>query len=87
MSTTAARTVRRIVATAMRDSVDKTVRVRVERRVKHPLYGKIVTRRRSMLAHDEGNVARRGERLILEEGRRVSKHKAWRVVGKAGGAA
>ena len=79
-----ARTVRRIIATATRDSVDKTVQVRVERRVKHPLYGKIITRRHRMLAHDEGNVARRGERLILEEGRRISRHKAWRVVGKAG---
>ncbi|MCY4324470.1 MAG: 30S ribosomal protein S17 [Betaproteobacteria bacterium] len=78
---------RRIIATATRDSADKTVRVRVERRVKHPLYGKIITRRRSMLAHDENNVARRGERLILEEGRRISRHKAWRVVGKLGGAA
>ena len=80
-----AKTTRRMSATAIRDSVDKTVRVRIERRVKHPLYGKIVTRRRSLLAHDEGNVARSGDRLILEEGCRVSRHKSWRVVGKAGG--
>lgn len=79
------KTTRRMSVTATRDSVDKTVRVQVELRVKHPLYGKIITRRRSMLAHDEDNVARRGDRLILEEGRRVSRHKSWRVVGKAKG--
>ncbi len=73
---------RKMTATAVRDSIDKTVRVRIERRVKHPLYGKVVTRRRSMLAHDEDNSCRQGDRVILEEGKRMSRHKAWRVIGK-----
>ena len=64
------------------DKTDKTVVVQVERRVKHPLYGKIVKRSKKYHAHDEGNEYRTGETVRIEETRPISKLKTWRVIDR-----
>jgi small subunit ribosomal protein S17 len=64
------------------DKTDKTVVVKVERRVKHPLYGKIVKQSKKYHAHDEGNDFRQGETVRIEETRPISKLKTWRVLDK-----
>ena len=62
------------------DKMEKTVTVLVERRVKHPLYGKVITRSRKYAAHDEKNECREGDLVMIEESRPLSRTKAWRVV-------
>lgn len=62
------------------DKMDKTVVVQVERRTKHPLYGKTVTRSKRYHAHDEANDVRVGDRVRITETRPLSKTKRWRVV-------
>lgn len=62
------------------DKMDKTVTVLVERKVKHPLYGKVITRSKKYHAHDEGNECREGDLVAIEECRRLSRSKAFRVI-------
>ena len=62
------------------DKMEKTITVLVERKVKHPLYGKIMVRSKKYHAHDERNEFHEGEMVIIEECRPLSKTKAWRVV-------
>lgn len=62
------------------NKMDKTVVVRVDRRVKHPLYGKIITRSRKYQAHDEENQYNEGDIVEIAEGRPISRHKSWHVV-------
>ena len=64
------------------DKTDKTVVVNVERRVKHPLYGKIIKRSKKYHAHDEGNEYKQGETVRIEETRPISKLKTWRVLDR-----
>jgi small subunit ribosomal protein S17 len=64
------------------DKTDKTVVVNVERRVKHPLYGKIIRRSKKYHAHDEGNEYHEGETVRIEETRPISKLKTWRVLDR-----
>ncbi len=61
------------------DKMDKTVTVLVERRVKHPLYGKVVTRSAKYHAHDEANECKEGDLVEIVATRKLSKTKAWRV--------
>ena len=61
------------------DKMHKTVTVLVERRVKHPLYGKVVTRSRKYHAHDENNEYKQGDLVEIEACRKLAKTKAWRV--------
>jgi small subunit ribosomal protein S17 len=61
------------------DKMVKTVTVLVERRVKHPLYGKFVTRTKKYHAHDENGEYHEGDLVEIEECRPISKTKAWRV--------
>ncbi len=68
------------------DKTDKTVVVNVERRVKHPLYGKIIKRSKKYHAHDEGNEFKAGETVRIEETRPISKTKTWRVLERVGAA-
>ena len=63
------------------DSCDKTVIVRVERRVMHPLYKKFVSRSKKYAAHDEDNRYRAGDAVRIEESRPISKRKSWIVIG------
>ena len=70
--------------TVVSDKADKTVVVRVERRVKHPLYGKIIRLSKKYHAHDEGNVYRLGEQVRIEERAPISKLKTWEVIDRIG---
>jgi small subunit ribosomal protein S17 len=60
---------------------DKTVVIRVERRIKHPLLDKIIRRSKKYHAHDENNQVQVGDIVRIEECRPISKLKSWRVVG------
>lgn len=71
---------KRRVGVAVADARHKTVSVRVERTVRHPLYKKIMRRRKRYLAHDEGNDCKIGDSVLIEECRPLSKRKSWRVV-------
>ena len=63
------------------DACDKTVIVRVERRVMHPVYKKFVTHSKKYAAHDEDNSYRSGDVVRIEESRPISKRKCWVVIG------
>jgi small subunit ribosomal protein S17 len=63
------------------DACDKTVIVRVERRVMHPIYKKFITRSKKYAAHDEHNSYRTGDTVRIEESRPLSKRKRWIVLG------
>jgi small subunit ribosomal protein S17 len=63
------------------DACDKTVIVRVERRVMHPVYKKFVTHSKKYAAHDENNSYRSGDVVRIEESRPISKRKCWVVIG------
>lgn len=65
------------------DKMDKTVVVEVTRRVKHPKYRKYINRRKSFKAHDEENVFKAGDKVVIQESRPLSRSKRWVVVGKA----
>ena len=73
-----------LTGTVVSDKGDKTVVVRVERRVKHPLYGKIIKRSKKYHAHDADNAYRAGEIVRIEECAPVSKLKTWAVVDRIG---
>ena len=68
---------RTLIGKVVSDKMDKTVSVLIERRVKHPLYGKIVRRSKKYLAHDEANQAKVGDTVEIQEGRPISKNKSW----------
>ena len=59
--------------------MDKSITVRVERRVKHPVYGKFVRKSTKIHAHDEENTCNTGDRVLIEECRPLSRRKKWRV--------
>ena len=71
-----------LIGTIVSDKGDKTVTVRVDRRVKHPLYGKIIRRSKKYHAHDEDNSIKAGETVRIEETRPISKLKTWKVLDK-----
>lgn len=73
--------------TVVSDKPDRTVVVLVERRVPHPVYGKIIRRSKKYHAHDEANAYRTGDVVRIEECAPISKLKTWRVIEKVGGAA
>ena len=62
------------------DKMEKTVVVSIERRVQHPVYGKMVRRTKRLKAHDENNDAKTGDTVRIMETRPMSKDKRWRVV-------
>ena len=70
---------RTLVGKVVSDKMDKTVTVQVERRVKHPLYGKIVVLSKKYHAHNDSNQAKMGDTVEIQEGRPVSKTKSWKV--------
>jgi small subunit ribosomal protein S17 len=73
-----------LTGTVVSDKTDKTVVVLVERRVKHPLYGKIIKRSKKYHAHDEGNTFKEGQTVRIEECAPISKLKTWKVIGEVG---
>ncbi len=68
-----------LIGTVTSDKTDKTVTVLVERKVKHPLYGKIIRRSKKYHAHDEANEYALGDVVRIEETRPISKTKTWAV--------
>jgi len=74
------RTRKRVRGVVRSDKMDKTVTVDVERLVKHPIYGKYVRRRTTLMAHNAHNAARQGDLVEVEETRPLSRRKRWRVV-------
>lgn len=68
--------------TVVSDKTDKTVVVLVERKVPHPLYGKIIRRSKKYHAHDDANQIKTGDVVRIEECAPISKLKSWRVVEK-----
>ena len=71
---------RTLAGRVVSDKMQKTVTVVVERRVKHPLYGKVITRSKKYHAHDEKNEYHEGDRVMIEECRPLAATKSWRVV-------
>lgn len=71
---------RTLIGTVVSNKMDKTVVVRVERRVKHPVLGKIVKRSNRYKAHDETNQYNEGDTVEIAEGRPISRDKSWTVV-------
>ncbi len=76
-----------LTGTIVSDKGDKTVVVKVERKVKHPLYGKIIRMSKKYHAHDENNQFATGDVVRIEETAPISKLKTWKVVDKLGGTA
>ncbi|MRI32968.1 30S ribosomal protein S17 [Endozoicomonas sp. OPT23] len=72
--------VRTLTGKVVSDKMDKTVTVLIERRVKHPLYGKIVKRSTKLHAHDENNDCRMGDTVTIKETRPMSKSKTFELV-------
>jgi small subunit ribosomal protein S17 len=62
------------------DAMDKTVVVQAERRMAHPIYGKVIRRSKKYVAHDEKNEAKKGDKVRIAETRPMSKTKHWRLV-------
>jgi small subunit ribosomal protein S17 len=78
---TAARNARKVrTGKVVSDKMEKTVVVAIERRVKHPVYGKMMTRTKKLKAHDEDNSAKLGDTVRIMETRPLSKDKRFRVV-------
>ena len=71
-----------LIGTVVSDKTDKTVTVLVERKVKHPLYGKIIRRSKKYHAHDEANEYKPGDTVRIEETRPISKTKTWKVLDR-----
>lgn len=70
---------RSLTGRVVSDKMNKTVTVLIERKVPHPLYGKVVRRSKKYHAHDETNECQPGDLVIIEECRPISKSKAWRI--------
>lgn len=72
--------VRTVTGKVVSDKMDKTITVLVERRVKHPVYGKYMTRSTKLHAHDESNECNAGDVVTIQETRPISKSKTWKLV-------
>ncbi len=64
------------------DKMDKTVTVKVERRIKHPLYKKFINRSKKYAAHDENNTCKIGDTVSIRECKPISKRKKWEVLAE-----
>lgn len=73
------KTVRTLQGKVVSDKMDKTVTVLIERKVKHPLYGKIIRRSTKIHAHDEQNQYEIGDVVVIQESHPLSKTKSWVV--------
>ena len=81
-----AKVVRSLSGRVVSDKMDKTVTVLVERKVKHPLIGKVISKSKKFHAHDETNMCKEGDLVTITESRPLSKTKSW-VVSKIAGKA
>lgn len=71
---------RKLTGRVVSNKTDKTITVLIERRVKHPLYGKIISRSKKYHVHDEGNEYEPGDTVMIEECRPISRTKSWRAI-------
>ncbi|MEX0976065.1 MAG: 30S ribosomal protein S17 [Woeseia sp.] len=71
---------RKVVGLVVSNKMNKSVSVAIERLIKHPTYGKYVRRTGKIMAHDENNECKIGDRVAISECRPLSKNKAWEVV-------
>ena len=71
---------RTLTGTVTSDKMDKSITVMIERRVKHPLYGKFIKRSTKLHVHDEANECSTGDTVTIEQCRPISKTKSWRLV-------
>jgi len=71
---------RMLTGKVVSDKMDKTITVLIERRVKHPIYGKYVTKSSKLKAHDEANESKTGDVVTISESRPLSKTKSWALV-------
>ena len=71
---------RKIVGRVVSDKMDKTVSVAIERLQKHPVVGKYIRRTTKLMAHDENNECKIGDRVAISECRPIARNKSWRVV-------
>ena len=76
----AEKNVRTLTGRVVSDKMDKTITVLIERRVKHPIYGKYVKRSTKLHAHDETNQCRLGDKVTIRETRPLAKTKSWMLV-------
>jgi small subunit ribosomal protein S17 len=74
------KTVRSIIGQVVSDKMNKTIVVQVDRKVKHPMYGKYVKRTSKMYVHDEENSSRVGDVVRIQQTRPLSKTKRWKLV-------
>ncbi len=84
MTEEGSKTQRSVVGRVISDKTDKTRTVLVERRVRHPLYGKFVRRSTKLHVHDEENVSRMGDRVRIRECRPISKQKRFALIEVVG---
>ena len=77
---TAEKLQRTLTGTVTSNKMDKSVTVMVERRVKHPIYGKFINRSTKLHVHDESNECTTGDVVVIEQCRPMSKTKSWRLV-------
>ena len=73
---------RQLTGIVISDKADKTITVKVERKVKDPTYGKIMKRSTKVHAHDEDNMAKTGDLVTVEECRPYSKSKTWKLLSE-----
>ncbi len=71
---------RTVTGRVVSNKMDKTITVLLERKVKHPVYGKFIRRSTKIHAHDEQNVCKEGDVVVVEQCRPISKSKTWRLV-------
>jgi small subunit ribosomal protein S17 len=71
---------RTVTGRVISDKMDKTATVRIERKVKHPIYGKYIRRSTKLHVHDEQNACREGDTVTIEQCRPLSRSKSWRLV-------
>jgi len=71
---------RTLTGKVISDKMDKTITIKVERQVKHPLYGKFIKRSTKVHAHDETNECNMGDTVTVVECRPLSKSKSWQLV-------
>jgi small subunit ribosomal protein S17 len=71
---------RAVIGRVVSDKMDKTRTILIERKVRHPLYGKYIRRSTKLHVHDEGNEARMGDKVMVQECRPMSKTKTFRLV-------
>lgn len=71
---------RNVVGTVISNKMDKTIVIQIERKVKHPLYGKYVRRYSKMYAHDQENICNVGDIVKIQQCRPISKTKSWKLL-------